>query len=85
VDANAKALDSAKAYLRDHLDDDIMAKIEFAQADIPTEMAELTDRKFDMVYSRLLFSYVPEPRAALHACKELLWKGNSYETNVLLM
>eukprot|EP00730_Choanoeca_flexa_P020309 TRINITY_DN9926_c0_g1_i2.p2 TRINITY_DN9926_c0_g1~~TRINITY_DN9926_c0_g1_i2.p2 ORF type:complete len:280 (+),score=63.57 TRINITY_DN9926_c0_g1_i2:1860-2699(+) len=75
VDANAKALDSAMDYMESHLDDDVMAKIEFIQAQVPDEMAALEKRKFDLIYSRLLFSYVPDPAAALNACKQLLWPG----------
>eukprot|EP00045_Choanoeca_perplexa_P019645 m.3273 g.3273 ORF g.3273 m.3273 type:complete len:277 (+) comp4888_c0_seq2:46-876(+) len=77
VDANPKALESAKAYLNEYYNEDIMAKIEFAQADMPTNMAAIESRKFDMIYSRLLFSYVPDPAAALHACRDLLWPGAS--------
>ncbi|EDQ88078.1 uncharacterized protein MONBRDRAFT_9348 [Monosiga brevicollis MX1] len=75
VDTSAKALESAAAYVQQNRDEDAMARVSFLKAEIPNNMAELANKRFDLVYSRLLFSYVPEPLASLETCKELLWPG----------
>ena len=38
-------------------------------------MAALEKQKFDLVYSRLLFSYLPDPATAMAKVKDLLWPG----------
>jgi ubiquinone/menaquinone biosynthesis C-methylase UbiE len=75
VDASDKAIETAQAYLEDQGDEDTMARVKLLQASIPENMDELKKRQFDMVYCRLLFSYVPEPQQTLEATKDLLWPG----------
>ncbi len=42
---------------------------------VPDDMAALEKHKFDIVYSRLLFSYLPDPALAMARVKDLLWPG----------
>lgn len=75
ADNDEEALAAARKHVAQQFDEESCARISFVKCVVPDDMAALDKHKFDLVYSRLLFSYLPDPATAMSRVKDLLWPG----------